>query len=228
VPKSQSKSQPKSTLVLLVRHGKTPTTGDKLPGRAPGLHLSDQGREQAERAAARIGALHRGNNGDKGDKGSVTAVYASPMERTKETAGPIAKAVGKRVRTDAGLLECEFGAWTGQKLSTLRKKPEWRAVQRYPSSFRFPRGESFAEMQARMTDALHRLVAAHPGDTIVAVSHADPIKAAVADAMGTHLDLFQRIVISPCSISAIWYGSDGPAVLTVNSTGDDLRGLALS
>jgi len=210
---------PKPTLVLLVRHGKTPTTGDKLPGRARGLHLSDQGREQAERAGARIGALQ---------KGSVAAVYASPMERTRETAAPIARAVGKRVRTEAGLLECEFGAWTGQKLSTLRKKPEWRAVQRYPSSFRFPRGESFAEMQTRMTGALHRLVAAHPGDTIVAVSHADPIKAAVADAMGTHLDLFQRIVISPCSITAIWYGSDGPAVLTVNSTGDDLSGLALS
>ncbi|MGI9602761.1 MAG: MSMEG_4193 family putative phosphomutase [Acidimicrobiales bacterium] len=207
----------KPTLVLLVRHGKTPTTGDMLPGRAPGLHLSDLGRDQAQQAGARIGSLDR-----------VSAVYASPMERTQETAAPIAKATGKRVRTEPGLIECDFGRWTGQKLSALRKKPEWRAVQRYPSSFRFPRGESFPEMQARMADALHRLVERHPGDTIVAVSHADPIKAAVADAMGTHLDLFQRIVISPCSISAIWYGVDGPAVLTVNSTGDSLSGLSLS
>ncbi|MDH4170443.1 MAG: MSMEG_4193 family putative phosphomutase [Acidimicrobiia bacterium] len=214
---ASSKSAPKPTLVLLVRHGNTPTTGDKLPGRAPGLHLSDRGRQQAEAAGTRIGALPQ-----------VGAVYASPLERTQETAAPIARAVGRRVRTEAGLLECDFGQWTGQKLSTLRKKPEWKAVQRYPSSFRFPRGESFSEMQARIGGTLHRLVARHPGETIVAVSHADCIKAAVADAMGTHLDLFQRIVVSPCSISAVWYGSDGPAVLCVNSTGDDLGSLALS
>lgn len=210
-------ASPKPTLVLLVRHGKTPTTGDKLPGRAKGLHLDDKGIAQAEAVGARIGGLKK-----------VAAVYASPMERTQETAAPIARAVGKRVRTEAGLNECDFGRWTGEKLSKLRKLPEWNAVQRYPSSFRFPRGESFSEMQARITGALHGLVARHPGDTIVAVSHADTIKAATADALGTHLDLFQRIVISPCSISAIWYGSDGPAVLTVNSTGDDLGQLALS
>ena len=91
-------------------------------------------------------------------------------------------------------------------------------MQRYPSGFRFPGGESFAEMQARMTVDPRRLAAAHRGETIVAVSHADPIKAAVADALGTHLDLFQRIVVSPCSVTAIWYGPSGPAVLTANST----------
>jgi len=100
-------------------------------------------------------------------------------------------------------------------------------VQRYPSGFRFPAGESFVEMQTRMVSALQRLVATHPGKTVVAVSHADPIKAAVAEALGTHLDLFQRIVISPCSVSAIFYGSDGPAVLASNSTGD-LQALGLS
>ncbi len=207
-----SKSEtPKPTVVLLVRHGKTPTTGDKLPGRAPNLHLSDLGIEQAERAAARIAALDR-----------ATAVYASPMERTQETAAPIAKALKRKVRTEAGLIECDFGQWTGRKLSELRKLPEWKAVQRYPSSFRFPKGESFPEMQTRMVGSIHKLVAKHPGETIVAVSHADTIKAAIADAMGTHLDLFQRIVVSPCSITAIFYGAEGPAVLTVNSTGDDL------
>ena len=113
-----------------------------------------------------------------------------------ETAAPIARACGKRVRTAAGLVECDFGSWTGRKLSELRKLPEWQTVQSYPSGFRFPKGESFAEMQARMVGCLSELVAGHPGETIVAVSHADTIKAAIASAMGTNLDHFQRIVVS--------------------------------
>jgi probable phosphoglycerate mutase len=188
-----------------------------LPGRAPGLHLAELGHDQATGAAARIGALKK-----------VAAVYASPLERTRETAAPIARATGNRVRIDKGLLECDFGAWTGRDLKSLSKLPEWMTVQRYPSGFRFPQGESFPEMQARIVDALGRLVAKHPGDTIVAVSHADPIKAAVAHAMGTHLDLFQRLVISPCSITAVLYTAGGPAVLTTNSLGDDLTKLGLS
>lgn len=208
---------PKPTTVLLVRHGQTPTTGTTLPGRAKGLHLADTGRAQAEAAAARIGALTK-----------VAAVYASPLERTRETAAPIGKACGQKVRTERGLLECDFGEWTGQDLAKLRKLPEWATVQRYPSGFRFPGGESFAEMQTRIVDTIARLVAAHPGETIVAVSHADPIKAAVAHALGTHLDLFQRIVVSPCSVSAVVYTPGGPAVLAVNSTGDDLTTLVLS
>jgi probable phosphoglycerate mutase len=205
------------TVVLLVRHGQTPTTGASLPGRAKGLHLSDKGREQAEAVAARISRLKK-----------VGAVYTSPLERTRETAAPISRAVGHRTRNERGLLECDFGTWTGRPLKDLRKLPEWKTVQRYPSGFRFPDGESFAEMQTRINAAVRRLVARHPGETIVAVSHADPIKAAVADALGTHLDLFQRIVIAPCSVTAIWYGAEGPAVLTTNSVGDDLAAMALS
>jgi probable phosphomutase (TIGR03848 family) len=205
------------TLVLLVRHGQTPTTGASLPGRAPNLHLSDKGIAQAEAAARRIAALK-----------AVAAIYASPMERTRETAAPIARGRKLRVRKASGLIECDFGRWTGQKLSKLRKLPEWRTVQRYPSGFRFPGGESFGEMQSRAVDAVHDLVRVHPGETIVAVSHADVIKAVVAAATGTHLDLFQRIVVSPCSITAILYTPDGPVVLTVNSTGDDLSSLAPS
>ena len=208
---------PKPTLVLFVRHGQTPTTGATLPGRAPGLHLADKGVAQAEAAAQRIAALD-----------SVAAVYASPLERTRETAKPIAQALKLRVRQSLGLIECDFGRWTGKKLDDLRKKPEWKQVQRYPSGFRFPRGESFAEMQSRALDTVHRLVAAHCEETIVAVSHADVIKAIVASATGTHLDLFQRIVVSPCSITAILYTSQGPIVLTVNSTGDDLTTLVPS
>ncbi len=200
-------------MVLLVRHGKTPTTGKVLPGRAGGLHLSDEGRAQAEAVAERIAALRTD------DRPGPVAVYASPLERTAETAKPIARKLGLRVRTERGLLECDFGQWTGARLNALAKKPEWAQVQRWPSGFRFPGGESFLEMQARITSAISRLVALHPGETVVAVSHADPIKAAVAAAAGTHLDLFQRLTVSPCSVSALAYSDVGSHVLAVNSTG---------
>jgi probable phosphomutase (TIGR03848 family) len=203
--------------VLFVRHGQTPTTGATLPGRAKGLHLADKGRDQADAVATRLAEMKR-----------IDAVYASPLERTRETAAPIAKARGLKVQVERGLLECEFGDWTGRKLKDLMKLPEWTTVQRYPSGFRFPNGESFAEMQTRITDAVGRLVARHPGGVVVAVSHADPIKAAVADALGTHLDLFQRIVVSPCSVTAVAYGSSGPTVLTVNHTSGSLAELAPS
>jgi probable phosphoglycerate mutase len=216
-PAKPKDAPPTTTLVLLVRHGQTPTTGASLPGRAKGLHLADAGLAQAGAAAMRIAPL-----------ANVAAVYASPLERTRETAAPIAKAVGQKVKVDRGLLECDFGEWTGAKLADLRKLPEWKTVQSYPSGFRFPGGESFPEMQTRMVSALDRLGAAHRGQTIVAVSHADPIKAAVAHALGTHLDLFQRIVISPCSVTAILQTPSGPIVLAVNSTGDDLKALVPS
>lgn len=211
------------TLVLFVRHGQTPTTGQVLPGRAKGLHLSETGQAQAHAVAKRIAGLV-----DKEGSSIVRAVYASPMERTQETAAPIAKAVKVRVRTRKGLIEADFGKWTGKKLSDLNKLPEWKTVQRYPSGFRFPGGESFPEMQSRMVDTVHELVAAHPGETIVATSHADTIKAAVAQALGTHLDQFQRIVIGQCSVSAVLYTVGGPVVLAVNSMGDDLSSLVPS
>jgi probable phosphoglycerate mutase len=205
---------PPLTVILFVRHGQTPTTGSVLPGRARGLHLSDDGRAQAEAAAARISAVV-----------NVSAVYCSPLERTRETAAPIARAFRLRPRLEQGLIECDFGDWTGAELKKLMKLPEWTTVQRYPSGFTFPGGESFSGMQARINDTVSRLRDRHPGETIVAVSHADPIKAAVASALGTHLDLFQRIMISPCSVTAVAYGPTGPAVLTVNSTAaiGDLR-----
>jgi probable phosphomutase (TIGR03848 family) len=215
MPAKRKPSPP--TLVLLVRHGQTPTTGAMLPGRAPGLHLNDVGREQADRVAKRIAELPR-----------VDAVYTSPLERTRETATPIAQARAMKVQIDRGLLECDFGEWTGQPLKELMKRPEWGTVQRYPSGHRFPGGESFAEMQTRVVGAIERLRAAHPGGVVIAVSHADPIKAVVAHVLGTHLDLFQRIVISPCSVSVVAFHAGGPVVLTVNSTGGSLADLAPS
>ena len=156
----------------------------------------------------------------------VDAVYASPLERTRETAAPIAKTLGQRVKIDRGLLECDFGAWTGASLRRLARKREWAAVQRHPSGFRFPGGESFLEMQARIADVVRRLVALHPGRAIVAVSHADPIKALLAHVLGTPLDLFQRLVVAPASISAVAFRREGATVLTVNSMDGGLAALA--
>lgn len=215
--RASSSTTPRPTLVVMVRHGQTSSTGTVLPGRAKGLDLADSGRAQAEAAARRIATLAK-----------VAAVYASPLERTRQTAAPIAKALGLRVRVAKGLLECEFGEWTGRKLSELNKLPEWKMVQGAPSQFRFPGGESFVEMQLRIVGQIEQLVAAHPGQTIVCVSHADPIKAAVAHYSGIHLDLFQRTVISPCSITPVLLGMGTPVVLAVNSTGDDLSALAPS
>jgi len=205
---------PQSTLILMVRHGQTPTTGKVLPGRAAGLHLAEAGVQQAHAVAERIAELPR-----------VDAIYSSPLERARETAAPIGRALQQRVKINKGLLECDFGDWTGEQLSTLMKKPEWSTVQRAPSSFRFPNGESFTEMQTRMVTTLDNIRQEHPGGVVVCVSHADPIKAAVAHAMGTHLDLFQRIVIGTCSVSAVAYSGHGPIVLTVNSTGGSLADL---
>ncbi len=203
-----------STLLLLVRHGETPTTGAVLPGRAAGLHLSKRGQAQAERIAERLAGL------------AVDGIYSSPLERTLETAAPAASGTGLEVKREPGLIECDFGAWTGAALADLAGLPEWQTVQHAPSVFRFPDGESFAGMQARMVETLEALRTTHTGGVVVCFSHADPIKAAVAHALGTHLDLFQRIAISPGSVSAISY-ADGqpPAVLTVNSTAGPLAEL---
>jgi probable phosphomutase (TIGR03848 family) len=203
---------PEPTTVLLVRHGTTPTTGKVLPGRAPGLHLSAAGRAQAERVAAGVAAL---------DPRPV-AVYASPLERARETAAPIARAIGVRVRTEHGLVEVDIGDWTGMSIKRAARRREWAAVQRLPSSFWFPGGESFTELVARTSDAIRRLVRAHPGQTIVTVSHADPIRALVATAAGVPLDLFQRLTISTCSISAVRYAHDGPRIVCVNASAEGL------
>jgi broad specificity phosphatase PhoE len=202
---------PRPTIVLYVRHGTTPTTGRLLPGRAPGLHLSDQGRAEAARVAERIGAL---------PDGTVEAVYASTLERAQETAAAIATAVGRSVEIDADLADCDTGVWTGMELKAARKLPEWHDLERRPAGFRFPDGESFAELRARMSAVAERLQTRHLGKVVVAVSHADPIKIAVSEALGAPLDLSDRIVISPCSLTAIAYAPGGASVLAVNSTAE--------
>ena len=197
-----------TTTILLVRHGVTGSTGKVLPGRAAGLHLSEEGQRQASVVAERIGAL----------SARPTALYVSPLERTRETAAPIAATLGLKAVVHKGLLECDFGDWTGESLATLAKLPAWKTVQNAPSTFRFPNGESFNEMQQRIWAALEDITRKHPGELVVAVSHADPIKAAVTFAQGVPLDLFQRTVISTCSVSALQLGGGSPIVLSVNNT----------
>jgi probable phosphoglycerate mutase len=204
MPRARRKADAVTT-ICYVRHGSTPTTGKILPGRARGLHLSEAGTAEATDTAGRFAGV------------PVAAVYTSPLERARETAAPITKLTGRAARVDRGLVECDFGEWTGLELSKLSKLPEWRAVQRYPSGFRFPGGESFVELQSRLVDTADRYRAKHAGEVIVAVSHADCIKAVLASALGVPLDLFQRIMVGTCSTSVVAYGSTGPMVLAVNS-----------
>jgi probable phosphomutase (TIGR03848 family) len=198
---------PPSTTLLLARHAVTAETGSMLSGRKPGIDLSDKGREQAEALAERLAVV------------PIAAVYASPIERTMQTAAPVAARHGLTVRTLPGVIEADYGEWTGGKLGELAKEDLWRTVQRAPSRARFPAGESLAEMQVRMVAALETVVAEHPGETVVVVSHADPIKSAIAHYTGAHLDHFQRIVVSPASVTVFQLSAHGAAMLKCNDTG---------
>src|SRR2546428_2784741 len=162
------------TIVLLVRHALTPTTGAILPGRAQGLPLSDEGRRQADAVARRLAALPK-----------IAAIYASPLERARETAVAIARARGLAIRIERGLIELDVGAWTGRSLKRVARRPEWRAVQRHPRGFPFPQGEAFPEVQGRIVSPLARLGERHAGARPVAGAHPDPIKATGAPAPGT-------------------------------------------
>ena len=199
--------EPVATRLILVRHGKTATTGQILPGRAHGLLLAEDGRSQAEEVARELASIEK-----------IAAIYSSPLERAMETAAPLAAARGMVPVVDERLYECDFGSWTGRKLDELTKLPEWKVVQHAPSKFTFPEGESFRSMSARMVDFLEWVHACHRGETVVAFSHADPIKALVAHCLGMHLDSFQRIVISTAGITGISITDGANYALFVNST----------
>ena len=196
-----------ATHLVLVRHAVTAQTGPLLSGRAPGIDLSDDGRAQARALGARMADL------------PIDAVYASPIERTTQTAEAIATRHGLPVRRLDGVLEADYGEWTGQKLADLAKTDLWKVVQRTPSRMVFPGGESMATMQTRMVAAIEAVVVDHPGELVVVVSHADPIKAAIAHYTGVHLDLFQRIVVSPASVTAFAFSPHGVAMIKCNDTG---------
>jgi probable phosphoglycerate mutase len=208
-PKTEAKPP---TRLILVRHAVTAHTGPLLSGRMPGIDLSDKGVGQAEAAATRLAKL------------PIAAIYASPIERTTQTAQRIAAHHAMDVAPLPGVIEADYGDWTGGKIADLAKTDEWRVVQVAPSRAQFPGGESIRAMQSRMVDALDAIVAAHPHETVVVVSHADPIKSAIAHYTGMHLDLFQRLHVSPASATVLDFHAYGVLLVKCNDTGglDDL------
>lgn len=200
--------KPEATRLVLIRHAVTGETGSVLSGRTPGIELSEEGRAQAKQTAERLAGL------------PVAAVYTSPIERTRQTAEIVAEPHGLEVRALDGVIEADYGQWTGQKLGDLAKTDLWKTVQVAPSRAGFPDGETIRAMQARAVEALDGVVDAHRGELIAVVSHSDVIKAVVAHYAGLHLDLFQRLVVSPTSVTAFAFGAGGPPVLlTFNATG---------
>jgi probable phosphomutase (TIGR03848 family) len=198
------------TTVLLVRHGLTDAnTSGVLAGWTPGVHLAEKGREQATALAERLAVL------------PVAAIVSSPLERCQETAAAIA--IGRdtlTIQTDDRLGECRYGEWEGQPLKTLAKDPLWKVVQAHPSAARFPGGEALRETQARAVEAIRAHNATLGDDaTWIAVSHGDVIKAILADALGMHLDAFQRIQVDPASVSVIRYTELRPFVVRMNDRG---------
>jgi probable phosphoglycerate mutase len=202
------KEEPKPpTRLVLVRHAVTAQTGPLLSGRLPGIDLSEKGIGQAEATAQRLAKL------------PVAHVYASPIERTTQTAKRIAAHHGLDVEPLPGVIEADYGDWTGGKIAELAKTDEWRVVQVAPSRARFPNGETIREMQSRMVGTLDDLVLKHPHETVVVVSHADPIKSAIAHYTGMHLDLFQRVNVSPASVTVFDFHKYGVMMVKCNDTG---------
>lgn len=195
------------TLLLLIRHGANDWVHGRLAGWTPGVHLNDDGRSQAAATAARLATL------------PIDAIYTSPLDRTVETAQAIAGPRGMPLRLVEGLGEVKYGEWQGAELKELYKHELWPGVQFYPSGTRFPGGETLGEAQMRMVATLDGLRAQHPKGIFAVVSHADIIKLALAYYVGMHMDLFQRLEISPCSVSAIFFTPMGPRLLAYNDTG---------
>ena len=202
------------TTVLLVRHGLTAMTGPVLAGWTPGVHLDERGQAQAAELAKRLAPV------------PVAAVVSSPLERCVDTATAVAAGRGLDVTVEDRLGECRYGDWTGQELKKLARDPLWRQVQAHPSAVTFPGGEALRDTAARAVAAVrdwNRRLGADA--TWVAVSHGDVIKAIVADALGLHLDQFQRITVDPCSLTVIRYAELRPFVVRLNDTGGGVADL---
>jgi probable phosphomutase (TIGR03848 family) len=206
--------------VILARHGRTVANATGvLAGRSPGIRLDDVGVRQAEDAARRLDGLRLA--------GAVT----SPLERCKETAAILLRGTGVRARVERGLTECDYGEWTGRPMKELAKEDLWKVVQAHPAGVRFPGGEAMAEMSARAVRAVRAWdarVTDTAGDDAVwlAVAHGDVIKSVLADALGVHLDAFQRIVVDPASLSVVRYTPQRSYVLAMNTVDGSLTHLA--
>ncbi len=207
------------TLVLLVRHGLTGATGSVLAGRAPGIPLDDRGHGQAAALAARLAAV------------PLDAIVTSPVQRCRETADAIAAARNGHpvaVAEDEQFAEVRYGDWTGKPLRRLARDPLWRAVQAHPSAVRFPGadGEAMADVQHRAVRAIRDWNSRLGPDAVYLIcSHGDVIKSVIADCLGMHLDLFQRINVDPCSLSVIRYTPLRPFLLRMNDTGGSVASL---
>jgi probable phosphomutase (TIGR03848 family) len=207
------------TTLILLRHGRSAANANGvLAGRAAGVELDDTGRAQAEKLADRLAGV------------PIAEIVCSPMLRCEQTVAPLAEARGLVPSTEPELAEVDYGSWTGSELKTLVKEPLWKVVQAHPSAAVFPDGEGLAGMQARAVAAVRRhgarITAEHgPAAVWLACSHGDVIKAVLADALATHLDNFQRIIVDPGSISVVHYTETRPFVARVNDLGGDVAGL---
>lgn len=202
--------------VILLRHGRsTANTAGILAGRSDGVALDDTGNTQAQAVVDRLAAL------------PLMAIVTSPLLRCQQTVAPLAGARALTPMVEARLAEVDYGSWTGKELKDLVGEPLWKVVQQHPSAAVFPDGEGLAQVQARAVGAVRehdaRLAAEHGADVLwIACTHGDVIKSVLADALGCHLDTFQRIVADPCSLSVIRYTDTRPFVLRSNETGGDL------
>lgn len=205
--------------VILLRHGRSTANGSGvLAGRTPKVGLDETGRAQAEALAGRLAGI------------PLSGLVVSPMLRCKQTVAPLASAQGLDRVVDARLSEVDYGEWTGKAIKDLVSEPLWRVVQAHPSAAVFPGGEGLAAMQTRAVEAVRehdaRITAAHGEHAVwLLCSHGDVLKSLIADALGQHLDSFQRIVVDPGSISVVTYTETRPFVVRVNDNGGDLSGL---
>lgn len=196
------------TKFILIRHATNDTVGKRFPGRMAGVHLNEEGRAQARKLAERLAGL------------PVAAVYSSPLERAVETAEPIAELLNLKIENCEDFLEIDIGKWTDLTIEELENEAQFRLFNSFRSGTRVPGGETMLEAQARMISGVEKLRARHQQETVAVVSHADLIKAAVAYYAGIHLDMFQRIEISPASLSVIEIYDETARILLVNDTGE--------
>jgi probable phosphoglycerate mutase len=196
------------TTFLLIRHAAPELVADTLAGRLPGIHLSAQGEQQAQRLAARLAPL------------PIAAVYSSPLERALHTAAPLAACRGLAVHPCEAIADIDYGEWSGQRFDELAGDPRWRRWNEFRSGSPLPHGGLMLEVQVRAILALEEIRRGHPDQVVAVVSHSDVIKAALAHYLGTPLDLLQRIEISPASLSVLAVYDWGARIIRLNDTGD--------